>query len=129
MSETVWTFETKRFRVTLELDRDLNYRYDGDDEDGEVQLKLDTGEYVAFDSTVTVYFDDTEVGVDHLGGSVYSWDKVQEFWTGHRDPDPANRNCMANAYRVGHYFPDMVKEACQEARKHLCSAPKMRCGE
>jgi hypothetical protein len=118
--ETVWTFSIGRITVRLEVEQEAHYRYDGDDPDGEVQYKLDTGEYIAFVSRVVVERDDGEIlGEDYLGGSVYEWCKVHEFWTAHRSPNPAHRNCMANAYRVGHYFPDMVREAVQEARKHI----------
>jgi hypothetical protein len=122
----VWTFKTKRFCVMLKLEQDYGYRYDGDDPDGETQAKLDSGEYVAFDSDVVVYLDGEEIGRDSLGGSVYDANNVREFWTAHRDPDPKNRNCAANAYRIGHYFPGMVAEACKEARAFLAKAPRVR---
>jgi len=119
--ETVWTFETARFRVTLDIAQDYGYLYDGDDEDGETQAKLDSGEYVAFDSRVRVTLDGRVIGEDHLGGSVYSADTVDEFWTAHRDADPMNRNCsIMRAARgrvsICHYFPDMVAQAIAEAR-------------
>lgn len=123
---TVWSFETARFRVELQIAQDYGYQYDGDDADGETQAKLDSGEYVAFDSAVIVYLDGREIASDHLGGSVYAWNEMSDFWTAHRDPNPANRNCAANAYRVGHYFPDMVYNAISEARAYLASAPAMR---
>ena len=65
--ETVWTFDTARFRVALQITPDYAYRYDGDDEDGETQAKLDSGEYVAFDSRVVVMLDGEEIGSDSLG--------------------------------------------------------------
>jgi hypothetical protein len=135
--ETVWSFQTKRFRVELQIEPDYGYEYDGDDEDGETQRKLDNGEYVAFDSSVVVYMDGKEVGRDSLGGSVYEASRESEFWTAHRDPDPMHRNC--SIYRdtmrattghecmIGHYFPGMVTEAVTEARKALCNVPKLRC--
>lgn len=135
--ETVWTFETARFCVELRIQQDHGYQYDGDDEDGETQAKLDSGEYVAFDSLVTVTLDGKEVGWSSLGGSVYSTSTIEEFWTSHRDQDPMNRNCSLyrDAMRakaghecvICHYFPDMVSEAIAEARKTICDAPRMRC--
>jgi len=109
--------------VELETSRDHRYRYDGDDENGEIQAALDSGEMVAFDSTVSVYLkiDGELLGQDNLGGSVYYADRIAEFWTAHRDSDPANRNCSANEYRVGHYFPDMVRAAIREARDEIRS--------
>lgn len=133
MAETVWEFSTARFQITLKIERDYCYRYDGDDEDGETQAKLDSGEYIAFDSSVVVYCDGREVGRDFLGGSVYEADDYSKFWTEHRGPDPMNRNCtLYRAVRgencvICHYFPDMVREAISAARKTLCATPKLRC--
>lgn len=122
----VWGFETKRFRVQLTIEHEHGYQYDGDDEDGETQAKLDNGEYVAFYSMVTVEMRVQgrwrQIGSESLGGSVYAFDQVSEFWTAHRDPDPANRNTLALKARntvICHYFPSMVSEAIAEARRHL----------
>lgn len=123
----VWEFKTENFRVSLELEQEHGYKYDGDDEDGSIQQKIDDGDYVVFTSCVTVYLHGSEIGVSYLGDSVYADDDtLDQFWKGHRDPNPENRNCSFNNYRVGHYFPDMVKEAISEARKHLANLPKMR---
>jgi hypothetical protein len=128
-SGTKWQFRTKRFRVSLEVTRDHGYQYDGDDEDGETQAKLDSGEYVAFDSRVIVELDGEEIGADSLGGSVYADGEEEQFWTAHRDPDPMNRNCsIMRAARgercvICHYFPDMVRLAIAEARQHIREQP------
>lgn len=124
--ETVWEFVTARFCVRLEIAQDYGYRYDGDDEDGETQRALDSGEYVAFDSRVVVELDGREIASDSLGGSVYGANQVREFWTAHRDPDFMNRNCGAMRlarggsvdakYSICHYFPSMVMEAIAMAR-------------
>lgn len=132
--ETVWTFATKRFRVELQITLLESYRYDGDDEDEETQLGLDDGSIVAFDSRVFVYLDEQVVGVDYLGGSVYEHDKIADFWTAHRDPDPMNRNSSimrtekGQNYGICHYFPSMVAEAIKDARTELCNVPRLRCG-
>ncbi len=122
----VWEFHTDRFTITLDIEIDNGYRYDGDDPDGEVQSKLDDGEFVAFDSIVTVYCDDTEIASDSLGGSVYDPDEMSDFWTAHRDSNPMNRNCsiMREARGgacIGHYFPDMVSQAIKDARRYLAN--------
>jgi len=119
MAETVWKFETKRFRVALEIDQERGYRYDGDDRGGKIQAKLDSGEYVAFQSALLVYFDGSEIAADYLGGSVYSLGTIADFWTAHRDRDANNRNCSLNDRNIGHYFPDMVRTAIDEAREYL----------
>lgn len=122
---TVWAFNAGRFQVRLEIERLRGYQYDGDDENGETQAKLDSGEYVAFESSVIVELDGEEIGRDSLYGSVYSADSVSEFWTAHRDSDPMNRNCsIMRAARgenvvICHYFPDMVRSAVREAREHV----------
>jgi hypothetical protein len=130
---TVWKFETARFSVALQIMESEGYQYDGDDEDGETQSLLDSGSLVAFDSVVTVSLDGVEIASDHLGGSVYYADRISEFWTDHRSPDPMNRNCEAFRARYGqnavvcHYFPDMVREAVRQARATLCGVPRLRC--
>lgn len=133
MSYRAWKFRSGRFVVSLYIDQDYGYQYDGDDPDGETQAKLDEGEYIAFDSTVSVSLDGKEIGSDHLGGSVYAVDDMADFWTAHRSADPMNRNCsIMRAARggnvcIGHYFPDMVRNAIKEAHAYLCSVPKVRC--
>jgi hypothetical protein len=137
-TETVWKFNTARLSVKLNLSRDPHFRYDGEDKNGEVQRKLNCGEFIAFDSVVIVELDGKEIAADYLGGSVYSWNNIHEFWTAHRDRDPMNRNCtiMRAAWRaktggqnnvgIGHYFPDMVREACKEARAKLAELSEIR---
>lgn len=136
--ETVWSFKTARFTVALQIAQDYGYQYDGDDEDGETQAKLDSGEYVAFDSRVVVKLGSISYGSDYLGGSVYAAGEIAEFWTAHRDQDAMNRNCsiMRAAWRgegnpdakisICHYFPDMVRQSIAEARKLLAEVPHMR---
>jgi hypothetical protein len=131
---TVWSFETARFTVRLDIERDWNHCYDGDDEDGETQAKLDSGEYVAFDSRVVVELDGEEIGVNYLGASVYGANDYSDFWTAHRGNDPMDRNCSvmrdARGHNVSicHYFPGMVKEAVSSARAFLAKVPRMREG-
>lgn len=139
ISGTKWQFNTARFSVRLELRRLQGYQYDGDDADGETQKALDAGKYVAFESRVVVEMDGEEIGSNSLYGSVYARDTVAEFWTGHRDPNPMNRNCTAMRLARGgsadapfcicHYFPGMVAEAISEARATLAGRkqlPRMR---
>jgi hypothetical protein len=122
-SETVWRFNTGRIQVRLDISPEYNYRYDGYDEDGEIQEKIDNGEYVVFQSAVIVELNGEEIAADYLCGSVYHFAKVHEFWTAHRDRNPMNRNCSIQrektGYCIAHYFPDMIREAVREARKAL----------
>ena len=126
--DTVWSFSTARFTVALEITEDYGYQYDGDD-NGETQALLDSGDYVAFDSSVVVRLDGREIGRDSLGGLVYSADEMSDFWTAHRDPDVMNRNSSARPgvpVCIGHYLPEMVRQAIAEARATLAHAPAMR---
>ena len=123
---TVWTFKAGRFLVSLDLERDYGYQYEGEDEDGEIQRALDNGEYVAFDSVVTVELDGEEIGCNSLCGSVYAREDVASFYTEHRCDDPMNRNCSAMRAERGnvsicHYFPSMVSEAIAEARETIAA--------
>jgi hypothetical protein len=128
----VWEFKTKNFVISLHIERERHYQYDGDDEDGETQAKLDSGEYVAFDSFVTVECNGVTIGRDSLCGSVYSKDNYHKFWTAHRDPNPLNRNCSIMRKARGanvvicHYFPSMVSQAIKEARDYLSRFPRVR---
>lgn len=131
---TVWKFETARFLIELDIEPVEGFAYDGDDEDGSIQAALYSGEFIAFDSMVSVTLKGVgTIGFDSLGSSVYRSGEESEFWTAHRDSDPMNRNCTAmRAARganacIGHYFPDMVHAAIAQARSALCSAPRMRC--
>lgn len=125
MKTKAWSFNTKRFNVSLIVQQDYHYQYDGDDEDGETQAKLDSGEYIAFDSTVIITIDGVEIGSDSLGGSVYAYNDVSDFWTEHHNADPLYRNCSIMRAARGHnvcmchYFPDMVRQAIKEARTSL----------
>ena len=126
-----WAFRTARFQITLTIYEDHGYRYDGDDPDGETQTKLDSGEYVAFDSVVRVYMDGVEISSNSLSGSIYASNDVRSFWTAHRDSNPMNRNCSIMRAACGcsfisHYFPDMVREAIDDARRFVRRAPRLR---
>ena len=127
----VWSFETARFTIELEMEREHGYRYDGDDEDGSAQRALNSGELVAFGSIVRVLLDGEEIASDSLWGSVYESGNTAEFFTAHRDSDPMNRNCsiMRANHPAGprisicHYFPDMVRIAVKAAREHVAAMP------
>ena len=62
------------------------------------------------------------IGYDCLGGCSYN--SFREFYTGHRQGGPENRNCLATKARglvICHYFPDMVRQAVSEAKAELLS--------
>lgn len=121
----VWSFISGRFTVSLHIELEEGYRYDGDDEDGETQAALDSGEFVAFTSEVQVHLNGALIGANSLGGSIYSAGDMSDFWTAHRGSDPMDRNCSimraARGHNVSicHYFPGMVSEAIADARAWL----------
>lgn len=127
--QTVWEFNTARFRVALEIEPEEmdpaeSFQFEEDIE------AVRSGAVEWFGARVSVYLDDTRIVWDYLGGCAY--ETVKEFYTSHRDADPMNRNC--EAYRavrgsnacVCHYFPGMVSQAISEARTWLNSHPEMR---
>lgn len=128
-----WSFRTKRFTVQLWIEDDPHFTYDGDDPKGRIAKKLADGDFVAFDSDVKVLLDGHEIACESLGGSVYDADKVHEFWTMHRSPNPMHRNCTIRRAKqpgtIGHYFPDMVRTAIRAARKRVATMsppPRLR---
>jgi hypothetical protein len=116
-TETAWSFETAQLRVELVVSESQSY---------EVTEELkENPNLTAFDTCVRVIHkaSGVELGTDSLCESIY--EDPSEFWTAHRDPNPMARNCEAfraahggNA-SVCHYFPQMVRMACVEARKRL----------
>ena len=127
--ETIWTFKTKRFTISLILsesdDLDLSW-----DNEGEVRENLESGFWQAFDSEVRVSLDGHTLASDYLSQSIY--ENPSDFWTGHRTSDPMDRNCSIMRAKRGenvcicHYFPDMVRQAIREARAALANMPEMR---
>jgi hypothetical protein len=122
MRETIWSFETKNFLVTASIvpDNDLDLSWD---ESHEIGDKLESGEYQAFGTIVSVYHKGKEIGSDSLWGSIYS--DPREFFQDHRSADPLNRNSSIMRAAKGeravicHYFPDMVRGAIRDARNTL----------
>ena len=120
-----WTFETAQLRVELILTEAVDY------EAGDSEL-VDDGERVVFDSVVRVVHkaSGTVLGEDSLSGSDY--DEPARFWKDHRDSRPMHRNC--EAYRAArganavicHYFPSMVREACEQARQRLAELGEVK---
>ncbi len=113
------TFETANFKVSI----DAEYDYDTDlsfDDTGEVQRKLENGEFLAFQVAVTVTHKptSTELGADYLGGCIY--ESIEAFMD-HRECGKANREYERKGERgrCGSYFADMIHEAIKEARKEV----------
>lgn len=126
----MFRFETANFvvRATISVDQDVDVSFD---ETSETRDKLDSGEWQAFGTIVTVSTKaGIELGSDSLWGSIYA--NPREFFSDYRGADPMNRNCSAMRAARGansvicHYFPDMIREAIGAARKALADMPKVR---
>lgn len=118
--ETMWEFNTKNFKVVASVspDPDVDTSFDETDETNQ---KLASGEWIAFQTAVRVYWNGVEIGTDYLGGSIYA--NPHDFFKEHIGLAAKSR---ADGRNYGAYFPDMVREAIREARKALKVAPKLR---
>jgi hypothetical protein len=130
MKTEMYRFETANFivRAVIVPDNDVDVSFD---ETGETKDKINSGDWQAFGTIVTVETQDGMIlGEDSLWGSIYA--DPADFFSDHRSADPMNRNCMAmRAARGGnvcicHYFPGMIGEAIGAARKRLANLPKLK---
>ena len=125
---TLWSFSTARFTVTCAADYDQDVDLSWRDDAHAAWADANGVEYYEFDVTVT--YRGRVIGTASLCGSGYS--DPRDFVTAHRDPDPLNRNCSimraANGPDsfIGHYFPDMLREALAEARRYLAGTRAVR---
>lgn len=128
----MWRFQTAHFVITAETvpdyDADLSWMTLAE------LRKVETGEYEVFGTIVRVKTrTGVQLGEASLWGSVYADPK--EFFTAHRDPDPMNRNCTimraakGEEVVIGHYFPDLVREAISNARDMLDDLKDVRVRE
>lgn len=123
--QTMWQFTIGRFTIRAAIEPSCNPDLSWDD-DGETRAKLESGEWEAFDTRVTVSLNGAVIGQDTLCESIYA--DPADFFADHRSADPMNRNCSIMREARGdnvvicHYFPDMVRQAIGEARAWLASA-------
>jgi hypothetical protein len=117
-------FRTKNFSVICQAfpEEDLDISWD---DSGEVAKGLDDGELIAFVAHVAVYYHGDKVGEAYLGNCVY---KSLEDFMDHRECGQQNREYEARGERgrCGSYFHDMIREACQEARKTIAQYREVR---
>lgn len=106
--KTMWTFETRNFRIewTIAPDDYVDLSWD---ETGETAEKLESGEWTAFESELTVTHKETGFvfGSDYLGGSIYA------------DPADFRDHFGMNGKHHGSYFSDMVRGAIADARETI----------
>ena len=116
--DTIYTFETKNFRIIVdaldEPDPDLSF-----DDTGEVREKLESGEYIAFCARARVIEKNTgtELASDYLGDCIY---ESPAAFMNHRGIKEYSRKISEKEGReivCGSYFSDMVRNVCAEARK------------
>ena len=114
--ERMYTFNVGRFSIYADIepssDLDLSW-----DDSGEVREKLDSGEFYAFDTRVSVWLNGAMIGSDWLCGSIYA--DPADFFSEHIGLAIKSR---ADGCNYGAYFPGMVKEAIAEARQWLADA-------
>ena len=112
-----FTIGTLTVRAVIEPDYDVDTSFD---ETGETAERIASGEWEAFGTIVTVERNSKVIGEDSLWGSIYA--NPSEFFSDHRDPNPANRNTLAmrdSGRVICHYFPEMVRQALSDARRTL----------
>ena len=131
--EVVWSFDTAQFVVRCSFTGCIDDPADSFCDERDIEA-VRNGDVLWFDAFVRVTHKETGaiVGEDSLGACAYA--KASDFLAGHRDADPMNRNCsIMRASRggnvcIGHYFPDMVRQAVSEARRRFgaLSSVKLR---
>jgi len=121
--DVVWRFDTENYVVRCQVFPCEDDPADVFEFEEDIRAVRD-GEVEWFDVVVTVNRKasdrEVELGRDHLGCCSYK--TIDEFITGHRDPDPMNRNCSimrqarGNNVVICEYFPGMVRQAIADAR-------------
>ncbi len=114
---TMRTFKTKNFTVIADAIEEESPDFSWDDT-GEVQEKVENGDYLCFIARVRVLLHGREIGVDYLGNCIYS--SLEDFMD-HKECGKQNKEYAAQGKegRCGSYFSDMIHEAITEARKTL----------
>lgn len=122
--ETIRRFNTKNFTVVVEALEETELDLSWDDT-GEIKVKLDEGQLVAFLARVRVLFHGQEIGVDYLGNCIY---KTFGEFMDHKECGKLNREYekQGSPARCGSYFHDMISEAIREARKALAQYQAIR---
>lgn len=121
MKTEMFRFETANFvvRAVIVPDDDVDTSFD---ETGETAAKINSGEWEAFCTIVTVSTKTgLEIGSDALGGSIYA--DPRDFFTEHYGLAAKSR---ADGCNYGSYFPQMISEAIARARETLATMPKLR---
>lgn len=126
--EAVWSFETARFSVEFHAEQEDMDPADSFDNEEDIEFARSGDPARWFCAAVYVRLLETGevIGTDYLGCCSYR--SFREFYSSHRDRDPAQRNTLAmkaNKMVIGHYFPDMVREAIAGARQEVARMTKL----
>lgn len=119
---TLWTFKTAQYEIRLIAHPEDTPPEDAFEFEDDIE-SVRNGDVEYFCAEVAVYKNGHKIGSDYLGACAYR--TFKDFYTDHRDPDPMNRNCSIMRQKQGdnvvicHYFPGMVKQAIDDARKTL----------
>jgi hypothetical protein len=124
MSERIYSFDTANLHIVAYAEPEEMDPTDSFDSDDDVEA-IRSGDVEWFSVKVEVKHSYTGalLGFSSLGCCAYK--STDDFVEGHRDPNPMNRNCSIMRDKLGsnvsicHYFPDMIREACDEARINL----------
>jgi hypothetical protein len=105
----MWEFKTAQFRVVWSIYECVNLDLSWVENSRSIRASIDDGTYTAFDSKVTVYHDNKEIGSDTLGQSIYE--------------NPADfRDHIGAQGKHGSYFTDMITIAIKAARQNMRQA-------
>jgi hypothetical protein len=117
----LWQFHTERYSVAFFAEEEDIDPADSFEFDDDIAFAREDDPAHWFCAVVVVYGPDgKQIGSDVLGGCSYN--SFREFYSSHRDRDPANRNTLAmkaSNRAICHYFPDMVRQAISDARATL----------
>ena len=129
--EEVWKFETKNFRISLDIAPETDDPRDHFEFPEDIAA-VTNGDVMWFMARATVSCLGHIISQDYLGSCAYK--NIKDFIASHRDEDPMNRNSSimrqvrGNNVSIGHYFPDMIRTAVNDARQshHNLSQIKLR---
>src|SRR5215467_2426436 len=100
LNDALWRFDTARLTVALFAEEEDMEPRDGFCDERDVAFASDGDPAHWFAATVVVFDEDgTELAADYLGGCSYN--SFGEFYSGHRDRNPLDRNCSLMRARRG----------------------------
>jgi len=105
--DTIWSFQTARFRITCDVTPDDTNPADCFEFDEDIEA-VRSGAVDWFVARLRVTLDGVVIATDYLGACAYAC--ASDF--AHKDRDG--------------YFRGMVRSAVAEARRALANAPKLR---